>query len=284
MAIFDLSNAAGRGFNMSATNGDGWAFVESNPNVTAQLVYYDGQSALFDVFGSTLGDGLGLNYSYDGFNITIKDAIIWRGPATILTINNVYLHTTVYDLAGDAWFVRLNAQSDIFYGNDFRDVIRGGFGNDLVVGYAGNDDLYGDQDQDQLFGGLGNDRLNGGAGNDLLNGQNGSDSLVGGAGIDFFVFNSPLTAANRDTILDFSHVYDTIRLAHSIFTGMGTGQLKPAYFFAGARAHDANDHIIYNKATGALFYDSDGIGPHAQVQFATLANHAAINNTDFVLI
>jgi len=64
-----------------------------------------------------------------------------------------------------AWMVRLNAQNDSFFGNDYNDVIRAGFGDDLVVGYAGNDILMGDD---------GNDTLGGGAGYDLLNGAVGT--------------------------------------------------------------------------------------------------------------
>jgi Ca2+-binding RTX toxin-like protein len=67
---------------------------------------------------------------------------------------------------------------------------------------------------------------------------------------------------------------------------MGTGPLKAQYFFAGAHAHDTNDHIIYNKATGGLYYDSDGTGVHGQVLFAIVANHATagLAANDFVLI
>ena len=62
--------------------------------------------------------------------------------------------------------------------------------------------------------------------------------------------------------------------------------MASAYFYAGTKAHDANDRIIYNQATGALYYDSDGTGSHAQVQFATISNHATagLAYNDFVLI
>jgi Ca2+-binding RTX toxin-like protein len=87
-------------------------------------------------------------------------------------------------------------------------------------------------------------------------------------------------------IADFNHADDTIKLSHAFFTGMGTGPLKPTYFFAGTHAHDADDHIIYNKATGALYYDSDGTGAHAQVMFAIVGDHATagLASSDFVLI
>jgi Ca2+-binding RTX toxin-like protein len=66
---------------------------------------------------------------------------------------------------------------------------------------------------------------------------------------------------------------------------MGTGPLKATFFSAGTAAHDADDRIIYNKATGALYYDSDGTGAHAQVLFAVIANHAhaGLASNDFVL-
>ena len=117
----------------------------------------------------------------------------------------------------------------------------------------------------------------------------GSDSFlyaVGEAGKDNFVFNVAPSLANRDVITDFSHVYDTIKLSHSFFKGMGTGPLHSNYFFAGTHAHDADDHIIYNKANGTLYYDSDGTGAHAQVLFAVVANHAnaGLAFSDFVLI
>ena len=36
------------------------------------------------------------------------------------------------------------------------------------------------------------------------------------------------------------------------------------------------DRIIYHKATGALYYDSDGTGAAAQVKIATLSNKAKL--------
>ncbi|WP_157934275.1 hypothetical protein [Microvirga ossetica] len=41
MATFTLSNAAGCGFDMSTTNGSGFAFVEANPSITETLIYSD---------------------------------------------------------------------------------------------------------------------------------------------------------------------------------------------------------------------------------------------------
>jgi Ca2+-binding RTX toxin-like protein len=128
--------------------------------------------------------------------------------------------------------------------------------------------------------------ITGNAGSNTLNGGVGHDRLLGGAGKDNFVFNAALVSANSDTMTDFNHAADTIKLENAIFKGMGSGALQSKYFHAGAHAHDADDHIIYNKATGALFYDSDGTGAHAQVLFAIVADHAkaGLAYSDFVLI
>jgi len=52
----------------------------------------------------------------------------------------------------------------------------------------------------------------------VLTGGAGIDTETGGAGSDFFVFNAPLSAANRDIITDFSHVADTFRLENAVMT------------------------------------------------------------------
>ena len=60
--------------------------------------------------------------------------------------------------------------------------------------------------------------------------------------------------------------------------------LNPAFFRVGATALDANDFIVYNKATGALFYDANANAAGGAVQFATLSNKAAISAADFFVI
>ena len=61
-------------------------------------------------------------------------------------------------------------------------------------------------------------------------------------------------------------------------------EARSGEFHAGAAAHDANDHIIYNAKTGALFYDADGTGGIAAVQFAKVSGHHSLNHSDFLVI
>jgi serralysin len=139
---------------------------------------------------------------------------------------------------------------------------------------------------DTLIGNAANNILNGGAGNDTLSGGLGNDTLTGGNGMDYFVFNTALNAStNGDGIRDFSAVDDTIRLENAIFTHLAsTGALSSAFFHLGTSAADANDYIVYNKSGGQLYYDRDGNGAAAAVQFATITNHAALTYADFVII
>jgi Ca2+-binding RTX toxin-like protein len=48
-------------------------------------------------------------------------------------------------------------------------------------------------------------------------------------------------------------------------------------------AADANDFLIYNATTGALYYDPDGNGDAAAVQFATLSAGLALTAGNFVV-
>ena len=60
-----------------------------------------------------------------------------------------------------------------------------------------------------------------------------------------------------------------------------TGWLKADAFHVGSRAADAEDRIIYDAAKGALYYDTDGAGGNAQVQFAKLDKHLSLTINDF---
>jgi serralysin len=164
----------------------------------------------------------------------------------------------------------------VFFGGDDDDSLRG---ND------GNDQLNGENGIDLLEGLAGNDTLSGGANNDVLNGGLGRDTLTGGLNNDFFVFNAPLTAAHRDTIADFNRVADTMRLENAVFKGIGgNGVLAASMFKLSTQAKDANDRIIYNKASGAVAFDADGSGAKAAIVFATLVTKPTITNADFVVI
>jgi len=137
------------------------------------------------------------------------------------------------------------------------------------------------------IGGTGNtldNAITGNAGNNLINGGRGNDLLTGSGGSDTFLFDSLLTA-NVDTVADFAVADDSIQLDRTIFTALTTaGPLSAGAFFVGAAAHDADDRIVYNAATGGLFYDRDGTGAIVAVQFATLAGTPAITNANFTVV
>ncbi|GEO19346.1 hypothetical protein MAE02_70420 [Microvirga aerophila] len=153
------------------------------------------------------------------------------------------------------------------------DVLQGGAGDDWLKGNAGNDKLFGNGSSDYLYGGIG------------------KDVLSGGAGQDSFVFNTKAAKSNIDKVTDFNVVDDAIYLENAIFKALGNKgsinkpvQIKKAEFALGNKAADGSDHVIYNKKTGALFYDADGTGSQAQVQIATLSKNLKMTHKDFFVI
>jgi Ca2+-binding RTX toxin-like protein len=69
-----------------------------------------------------------------------------------------------------------------------------------------------------------------------------------------------------------------------VFTGLALGALSANAFHTGSAAADADDRIIYDSTTGHLFFDVDGTGPGAQIQFASLSNNLALTYSDFQVI
>jgi Ca2+-binding RTX toxin-like protein len=151
--------------------------------------------------------------------------------------------------------------------------------------YSSIENLTGSVYADTLKGDDAANRTSAGSGNDIIYGLLGNDLLVGGLGADTFVFDTRLGSDNIDTIDDFVASDDTIWLDRTIFTRLGgAGGLAAQSFYAGAAVHDASDRIIYDKLTGKLYYDADGTGGGAAVQFALLDKNLTLTASDFDII
>jgi Ca2+-binding RTX toxin-like protein len=150
-----------------------------------------------------------------------------------------------------------------------------------ITGTAQNNSLVGTSGNDTINGAGGNDTINGAGGDDALYGHDGNDVLTGGGGRDTFVFDSStVRAGGIDRITDFNSTDDTIDLGFA-FTSLTNGGLQASEFRIGARALDGNDYVIYNRSTGALYYDPDGNGAAAQIQIAKLATTLNLYHGDF---
>ena len=156
-------------------------------------------------------------------------------------------------------------------GSALDDYIRG-------TGFAGA--MFGGAGNDQLWGSLGNEVIKGGAGNDMIGGGRGFDVLFGGTGKDaFFVFDT----TSVDVIKDFSAKDDLISLDLVAFDELGLGFVSKSEFRIGKVAATANQHLIYDKTSGALYYDEDGAGGAAQVKILQLAKDLALTAHAFGL-
>ncbi len=168
-----------------------------------------------------------------------------------------------------------------------------GYGSDTLIdiegliGGSGADSFTGNALDNTLIGNSGNDTLSGGDGLDTLSGGLGNDKLTGGAKADTFVFDTKLNAkTNVDAISGFSSVEDDIHLSKAIFGKLTASNnvLASKHLRIGAAAKDKDDYLVYDKATGALFYDADGSGAGAAVKFAQLAKNASLAHHDFFVI
>jgi Ca2+-binding RTX toxin-like protein len=216
------------------------------------------------------------------FDVTpVDDATTINGTSA----NNSITYTGTGDVilngfGGNDYLVG-NIGNDIINGDEGNDNLKGGGGNDSLSGGTGNDLLYGGIGNDTLLGGVGNDRLFGEAGDDVLNGGAGVDTLSGGTGNDIFVIDN-LSGINR--ISDFNVADDTIRLdrTQGAFSTLPS-TITSANFIIGTAALTADQFLIYNKSTGALFYDANGVGGTAAVQIALLGTNLALTHADFVV-
>ena len=74
------------------------------------------------------------------------------------------------------------------------------------------------------------------------------------------------------------------RSVSAVFAGLPSGALAAGAFYShlgATAAHDANDRIVYDTATGKLFYDADGAGGAAAKLFAIVIDHPHVLASDF---
>lgn len=177
-------------------------------------------------------------------------------------------------------------------GNSLDNNLTGNAASNLLVGGEGNDILNGDDRYGLTEGSyVGSaDTLQGGAGNDTLIGWFDSDTLTGGSGADRFIFAgtysgySPATNDGVDVITDFSRIQgDKVGLNENSFN-FSAGPLPATAFRIGAAAISSGTQIIYNSATGDLFYDFDGLGGFAQIKIAVLSGAPTLTSSDIVIV
>jgi Ca2+-binding RTX toxin-like protein len=216
-------------------------------------------------------------------------------------------------LIGDAGTDTLNgdAGNDVFFGNIGVDTMDGGAGIDTVSygvvssaisltldgsrlavvtlgGRAGDrvmnvENVIGSTKGDRIAGDGSVNILRGDAGNDRLDGAGGRDVLFGEAGDDRFIFSERAGTANADRVADYVVRDDSIGLESDIFRGLGRS-VTQSEFRRGTSAQDEDDHLLYDRATGRLFYDSDGDGGADARLVATLLPNTALTFSEFDIV
>ncbi len=206
-----------------------------------------------------------LQFSID--QSTVNEAI------TVLDLDNPENNTG--PLAGDSF-----KAFEIFTATQFGGYLhhldfRGSGKGETVVGVSG---FYGTTDV------KGADKIDGRGGDDTLDGRGGPDTLIGGSGKDTFLFTFGLVAGNVDTIVDLVSGTDRIALSSFAFESVGAAGKLASGKFNALSAQDSNDVILYDKGTGKLYHDPDGLGGVAPVHFATLANKADLKAGDIIIV
>nr|WP_314088244.1 calcium-binding protein [uncultured Shinella sp.] len=240
-----------------------------------------------------------LNSHYNKVYFSIKEGWIFDSDDPMIN-PNILIDSGASDFLGTQM-----SFSDVYIYNDDSDAnslswdylnrketIRAQYATDVswkvvVYGAGGDDDIVTGLTKDWVYGGDDNDTINTGFNDDFLFGGSGNDTLIGGIGKDNFVFNTTLSSAGIDIILDFVGADDTIRLDNAVFKAIGAnGSLNTDAFLSNSTgvAADNEDRIIYNKSSGLLFYDADGIGNASPICFAILLSKPNITASDFLVI
>jgi serralysin len=320
-----IENATG-GSGNDRLNGNGVANILSGGNGKDTIYGFEGDDKIIGGLGDdTMWGGTGVDTAYfttSKYGIIARlesNSVRGLGNDRVYGIENIVSGQGNDSLWGNILANRLESGrgNDTLDGRGGADRMLGGLGNDTYyVNNAGDTIVeYAGQGYDRIFStvtvttamsganveeirltgalsvnitgnGLGN-RLVGNAGANTIDGGLGSDIITGGAGADNFRFSSLLGTGNVDTLADFNVADDTIQLSQAIFTGLGFGAVDAAAFVIGTAATEADDRIVFDDQTGALYYDPDGNGAGEAIRFATLSLTGLVgtlSEADFLVI
>jgi Ca2+-binding RTX toxin-like protein len=195
--------------------------------------------------------------------------------------------------------------NDTVRGGKDNDIVDGGEGSDLVLGDRGNDTVLGGAGNDTVHGGKGDDLVNGGEGDDILSGEIGDDTIIlgwgnnlasGGEGADVFEISvSSVGQVNNiadlgiDTITDFTAFEDVIKLDDQIFMALsGPGGLLPSEFVTIANFDASNPatagtaNLVYDDATGSIYYISPGSQVNKIIELANRPNNLSADDFEII--
>jgi hypothetical protein len=272
-------------------------YVDTAADVVGEAAGAGARDVVYASVSYTLAAGAEVEVlSSDDYNLTSALALTGNGIANEIFGN---AGANALDGGGGADYLRGFGGNDAYYVDHAGDLVIEGAGegaHDVV--YAGasytltgaqqvevlSTSAHGATTAINLTGNEVSNEVYGNAGVNTLNGGGGADFLMGFAGADIFAFTTALGGGNVDQILDFAGGTDKIALDDAVFTGLAPGALAAGAFVNGSSAGDANDRIVYNSATGQLYFDADGSGGGAAVLFATVGAGTVLTASDFMVI
>jgi hypothetical protein len=200
------------------------------------------------------------------------------------------------------------ANDDVLFGLGGNDTLDGGLGGDIMFGGPGNDTYEVDDLADliieevsqgtdtirssvdydlplnvenltltgnfQIYG-AGNSLANVITGNsqrNILEGLAGADTIDGGGG------NDDMYGGKGNDRIELSST------AFASLAGYGLGALSAGELTYGTAATGPGQHLIYDGATGSLYYDSDANGGAAKILLALLTGTPVLNPADIFII
>ncbi|WP_088891037.1 DUF4347 domain-containing protein [Leptolyngbya ohadii] len=188
--------------------------------------------------------------------------------------------------ASQADELRGRSSNDAVWGLGGNDRLQGGGGNDYLSGDTGKDILEGGTGNDLTSGGRGNDILSGGTGNDVLLGRQGTDRITTGSGRDKVSFEQVTNGKSADVITDFNPRADQIVISAAGFGGglVAEQPIRSEQFQLGRQAIGAEAQFLYDRRTGTLFFDTDGVGASQAIEFAQVQAGLNLRSQNFLVL